>query len=168
MSKRLSRASKLSVICFVTVALVVLALPAISRAMVMSPYKIILNADPAVENYQDMQAIIHYPCIPINLYNAVSTLSFVVTDENGNIIETIAEFDHINDVKYCYIDDNFLISFDREAIQNDPGVQNLANTGPVTVEVVVEFDVTETTRITISATAEVEILAPGKKSSGKQ
>ena len=167
MLKRLSRASKLSVICFMTVALVVLALPAISRAMVMSPHKIILNADPAAENNQDIQAIINYSAyVPINLADAESTLSFVVTDEDGIITGIIAEFDHINDVKYCYIDDNFLISFDRGEIQNNPEVQNLANTGLVTVTVEVTFDgqsfdaednVIITPEITITRTAKVEI-----------
>lgn len=161
MLKRLFRASKLSVICLMTVVLAVLTLPAISGAMVMSPDLIILNASPMAENNQDIQAIIYYPDHrPVNLDDAESTLS---------IADNEYKFDDIG-VDFCYTDHKFLISFDREEIQNDPEVQELANKGTVDVTVTVTFYYVEaeTGQIditTITGTGEVEILAPGKKSS---
>ena len=138
----------------VALALVIIALPAICGAMVMSPHRIILNAECVSDNNQDIQAIIPYSGAVTLLDKAESTL-FI----DGVTFEAV-------DVDYCYIDDNFLISFDREAIQEHFAAQEIEDEIVVPVAVEVSFYVymnDELVYMTISGESEVEIVSPGNK-----
>lgn len=162
MLRRPSGSSKLSVIRFITFALAVLTLTAISNAMVMSPHRIVLNAECVADNNQDIQAIIGYSSDgAVDVNGAISTL--IIADITDKPFST-------TNVRYCYIDDNFLIGFDRKAIQDTPEVRELANTGPVPVEVTVWFNAYRDAEGNIigfadskTATSEVEIVLPGNK-----
>ncbi|MBU0984128.1 MAG: hypothetical protein KKA42_09685, partial [candidate division Zixibacteria bacterium] len=70
------------------------------------------------------------------------------------------------DLRYCYIDDNFLASFDRVALQANPDVMAMANT-TVTATVEGWFEAVSADgsryRQEFSCVDAVEIAAPGNR-----
>ena len=95
--------------------MLVIAGPLTVRAdeMTMSPHRIILNAQGQFEN---VQAVIRIPLKSgYVLADYDVTLSF-----DGIAISDAYEF------RYCYIDDNFLASFERTPIQVNPVVIAMA------------------------------------------
>jgi hypothetical protein len=118
----------------------------------ISPYKIILNAQGQAE---DVLAI-----MPMSM-----PAGYLFEDGNASLSlngEFVAE---AISMRYCYVDDNLLISFDREQLLNHPIVISLAgSTATATVEgsfTAVNADGQIYTR-TFSASDLVEILSPGK------
>jgi len=121
--------------------------------MTMSPFKIILNAQ---GQFEDVQAVIRIP-----LQAGYSLTDYQVTLKFNDIPVSEAF-----DFRYCYIDDNFLASFDRTALQANPTVIELANTVVVaTVEGWFEGTAADGATYTqdFSCTDQVEILDPDKK-----
>ena len=118
----------------------------------INPHKIVLNAEGKAD---DVQAN-----IPIVLASALIvdfdvTLSFDGTE--------VAEAES---ARYCLIDDMLIIGFDRTDLQNNPDVQDMANstvTAAVDGYVTVENSVGDETTRCFSGTDMVEIVAPGKK-----
>ena len=136
-----------------------MALPSKSMAEVLtiSPFKIVLNAQ---GQYDDVQAVIRMPMESgYSLADYEVTLKF----DNTPISEAF-------DFRYCYIDDNFLASFDRISLQANPDVIALANTIVIaTVEgwySAVNGDGESYTR-SFSYTDTVEILDPDKSVKGE-
>ena len=161
----MSRRFSVSVAYCIIFALAFAVIPALCHAESVSitPFKIILNAQ-CVGQSQDIQAIIS-KSMPstyhIDEYDV--TLSF-----NGVEVASAFAF------RYCYIDSNFLASFDREAIQADPYVASLAS-GEAVATVSGWFTVRDNEgnpiydedgdqiKITFSGDDTVEILNPKKK-----
>ena len=108
----------------IIVAAFLIAMPSISLAedMTVGPHKIVLNAK---GNFEDVQAVIRMPMTPgYVLADWQVTMSF-----NSILVSEAYAF------RYCPIDDNFLASFDRTALQANPDVIAMANTTVVaTVE----------------------------------
>jgi hypothetical protein len=138
--------------CIAIAAIMAVSSVARAEVLTMSPHKIVLNAQ---GQFEDVQAVIRMPMQPgYSLADYQVTLSF-----NG--IPIIQAFN----MRYCYIDDNFLTSFDRTSIQNHPDVMAMANT-TVTATVAgwytaVAADGSSYTH-DFSYTDTVEIVAPGK------
>jgi len=118
----------------------------------INPRKIVLNAEGKAD---DVQAN-----IPMVLPGA-RIVDFDVILEFNDIVVAQAE-----SARYCVIDDILIIGFDRTDLQNNPDVQDMANstvTAAVDGYVTVENSVgVETTR-SFSGTDMVEIVKPGKK-----
>ena len=115
------------------------------------PHKLVLNAEGKSD---DVQAIVRMvlPSARIIEFNAV--LRF------GGVDVATAE-----SAFYCAIDDNLIVGFDRQELQNNPAVVAMANTSVVaTVEgwVVVASDEDPYTRNFVG-TDQVEIVKPGRK-----
>jgi len=135
-------------------ALLVAAVSAVCLAETVNinPHKIVLNAQGEAD---DVQAN-----IPMVLPGA-QIVDFAVTLSFNDTVVAEAE-----SARYCVIDDMLIIGFDRTDLQNNPDVQQMANStvtaavdGYVTVE---NSDGDETTR-TFGGTDMVEIVKPGKK-----
>ena len=118
----------------------------------INPHKIVLNAD---GNADDVQANIPMVLPSARIVDFAVTLSF-----NGTVVA------EAESARYCLIDDMLIIGFDRTELQDNPDVQNMANS---TVTAKVEGSVTvrnadgkkETTEF--SGSDKVKIVAPGKK-----
>ena len=129
------------------------ASPSFGDDMTMSPHKIILNAQGQFDN---VQAVIRMPLkAGYSLSNYQVFLSF-----DGIMIIEAYEF------RYCYIDDNFLASFDRVSIQANRDVIDMAGR-IVNAEVSGWFEAIDNDgnsyRQEFSYTDNVEILDPGMK-----
>jgi hypothetical protein len=138
--------------CLAIVAIIALSSVAFAEVLTMSPHKIVLNAQ---GQFEDVQAVIRMPM------QAGYTLSDYQVTLSFNGIPIIQAFN----MRYCYIDDNFLASFDRMAVQNHPTVIGMANT-MVTATVAgwysaVNSDGNSYTH-DFSWTDDVEIVAPGR------
>lgn len=86
---------------------------ATSQSLTMAPFKIILNAS---GNSQDIQAIIGM-AMPSGYH--LDSYEVDLLFNNTKVSEAYS-------FRYCYIDQNFLASFDRNEIQADEYVQSLA------------------------------------------
>ncbi|MFZ5979539.1 MAG: hypothetical protein ACOYVF_02805 [Candidatus Zixiibacteriota bacterium] len=126
---------------------------AFCEEMTMSPHKIILNAQ---GQFQDIQAVIRIP-----LQAGYSLTDYQVTLKFNDIPVSEAF-----DFRYCYIDDNFLASFDRTALQANPTVIAMANTVVIaTVEGWFEGTAADGATYTqdFFCTDQVEIVKPDEK-----
>jgi len=120
----------------------------------INPHKIVLNADGKAD---DVQANVHIILASANITAFDAILSFDGTDV------ALAE-----SAFYCVIDDILIIGFDRTDLQNNPDVQDMANstvTAAVDGYVTVENSVGDETTRFFSGTDMVEIVKPGKKGS---
>jgi len=118
----------------------------------INPHKIVLNAEGKAD---DVQAN-----IPIVLASA-KIVEFDVTLSFEGIKVAQAE-----SARYCLIDDMLIIGFDRTELQDNPDVQNMANTTvKATVDgyVIVENANGDEIRTDFSGSDMVEIVKPGKK-----
>ena len=152
--QRIKRSIVVSMIC--CVALLVLfasdTTPAYSESITIAPFKINLRA---VGKSEDIQAVIRMP-----LASGYQLTDYEVNFKIGT--EIIAQ---AIGFRYCYIDDNFLASFDRMEIQNNPTIRSLANS---TVVATVDGWYTATNAegnvitVTFSGNDTIEIIKPGK------
>jgi hypothetical protein len=79
---------------------------------------------------------------------------------NGTVVA------HAESARYCLIDDMLIIGFDRTDLQNNPDVQDMANstvTAAVDGFVTVENPLGDETTRSFSGTDDVEVVQPGKK-----
>lgn len=116
----------------------------------MSPFKIILNAQ-CVGAQQDIQAIVSVsPAVYENIQGSIGL--YFDGDESNSFTTDV--------FRYCYVDYNMLVSFDRLVIQEK--LKELGITGITTATVTGEF--TENNEVvTFIGTDSVEILSPSKK-----
>jgi len=120
-------------------------------SVTIAPSKIILNAQ---GSWEDVQAVIRVPLKPGYQVDAFyATLSF----GDYFITDTDVYF-------YCYLDSNFIASFDREEIQSVCSSGNI--TGDLVAAVEGEFsacngDGSDCYHQTFSGQALVQVLAPG-------
>ena len=120
------------------------------ESMVMSPHKIILNAKLEGEN-QDIQAVIgmHLP------------EGYVIDGFDISLFFDDIEIAEAVSVRYCWLDDNLLVTFDREEIQTNPDVVALAGK---TVTARVEGTLSPNSDpVEVFGLDSVTILKPGKK-----
>ena len=138
-----------SVIC-----LTIFATPNITYAqtMTIAPFKIVLNQQ---GNTESVQAV-----VPMTLESGYLFSNCEATLYIGGVM--IAEN---YDAKYCYIDDNLLIYFDRVGVIGDEALADMANTiQTATVEGTVMMVNTDGDMISrgFSAYDDVEIVDPEK------
>ncbi|MEW6413084.1 MAG: hypothetical protein AB1483_11555 [Candidatus Zixiibacteriota bacterium] len=138
-----------SVIC-----LTIFATPNITYAqtMTIAPFKIVLNQQ---GNTESVQAV-----VPMTLESGYLFSSCEATLYIGGVM--IAEN---YDAKYCYIDDNLLIYFDRVGVIGDEALADMANTiQTATVEGTLMMVNTDGDMISrgFSAYDDVEIVDPEK------
>jgi hypothetical protein len=118
----------------------------------INPHKIVLNAEGKAD---DIQANIPMVLASARIVDFDVTLSFDGT-----------EVAKAESARYCVIDDILIIGFDRTDLQNNPDVQDMANstvTAEVDGYVTVENSVGDETTRYFSGTDMVEIVKPGKK-----
>jgi hypothetical protein len=84
------------------------------ESITISPHKIVLNAE---GNFEDVQAVIRMP-LPSG-HVLLDDYSVTLSLDGTPVAQAF-------DLRYCYVDDNFLASFDRTAIQQNPAVIALA------------------------------------------
>ena len=129
--------------------------PVHAAPVTMSPHRIILNAE-LKGALQDVQAVIGMS-MPSGYRLADFEVLLLLDDVF--VAEAFA-------FRYCDIDDNFLASFDREVIQNDPFVvENAGNVLTATVDgwyEAVNAD-GDTIKVEFSGQDSVEIIKPGNK-----
>lgn len=122
-------------------------------SVTLCPYKINLNA---VGQWEDVQAVIRLP-MPAGF--ALTDFAVELWFDDVCVAEAYA-------MRYCYVDDNFLASFDRAELQVNPDVIAMAGS---TVTATVEGWYAATNGegdvivVPFSGATPVEILAPGKK-----
>lgn len=152
-----SRVSTAMIALFVLCVALVTA-PTSATAMTMSPHMLVLNS---VGSSEDVQAII--PLVITSGYTFTSgeaTLRF----DGVEVATTVS-------MRYCYIDDNLIVSFDKTALLQNPDVIAMAGM-IVTAEVEGSFTATDgdgnTYTQDFSGTDEVEIVAPGKTAAKKK
>jgi len=85
------------------------------ESITLAPYRIVLNAE---GNWDDVQAVIRMPLAP-----GYSLSGFEVGLYFDDALVCYAK-----SFRYCYLDDNFLTGFDREAVQEYAQVNDLGNT----------------------------------------
>ena len=155
MSTRTFNRARLIMLGLLAVTATLVAVPATSlgEEMTMSPHKIILNAQ---GQFEDAQAVIRIAMRPgYSLTDYYVTLQF-----DGVPVSEAFDF------RYCTVDDNFLASFDRTALQANPAVIAMANrTVCATVAGWFTGTATDGSSYTqeFSCTDLVEILDPEKK-----
>jgi len=134
-----------------------------SYAMVIAPSTINLNAE-CIGMNQDIQAIIRWPS---NFYFTIGDNEISLTINSKSI--------EADSLRYCFDDDNFLISFSRSAIQE--ALEDLSFDGSkektLQVEVYGTIDITyddvetftdgETFTVVLDESSSVTIIKPGKK-----
>ena len=88
----------------------------LGQSMTMSPYKICLNANGQSDNFQ---AVIPMTLEPGYTYYGCEATLYIdgqfIADSYG--------------AKYCYIDDNLLVYFDRDEVLSNPVLEELALAG---------------------------------------
>ena len=153
----MQRKAKVPRLPIVLVGLMILSLalwqtPPFAESVTIAPSKIVLKAK---GQFEDIQAVIRMP-----LVSGFQVESFEVNFRIGD--EVIAQAFAF---RYCYIDDNFLASFDRYEIQNHPTVVGLADsTVTATIDgwfVAVAAD-GQTYRREFSGEDEILIFNPGR------
>ncbi len=114
----------------------------------INPHKIVLNAQGQSD---DIQANIPMVLPSASIEKFYVTLSF----DGAKVAEA-------ESARYCVIDDMLIIGFDREELQDNQVVQDMANT---TVTATVSGRVTDNSGVTteFSGSDTVEIVKPGKK-----
>jgi hypothetical protein len=125
----------------------------LSDEMTMSPHKIVLNAQGQFDNVQAVIRIALRAGYRLSDYEVRLRFNDIVVSE-------------AYDFRYCYVDDNFLASFDRTALQANPAVIDMAGTvATATVEGWFEGTADDGNTYTqaFSCTDLVEILDPDKK-----
>ena len=118
----------------------------------INPHKIVLNAKGAAD---DVQANVHIVLPGARIVEFDATLSF-----NGIVVA------QAESARYCLIDDMLIIGFDRDSLQDNQDVQDMANTTvEATVEgyVIVEIAGGVQIETCFSGSDMVEIIKPGKK-----
>ena len=150
-----SRVLLASVLLVAAVSVVCLA-----ETVNINPHKIVLNAEGKAD---DVQANIPMVLPGARIVDFYVTLSF---DDDDGVDDAIVVAE-AESAFYCLIDDMLIIGFDREELQNNEDVQDMANTtveatvvGYVTV---IKADGGETTRFFSGTDTTVEIVKPGKK-----
>ena len=119
----------------------------------ITPFKIVLNAKLNGE-LQDIQGIIN-----MSLKGSLDSYEFRLVIEGGTDIQA-------NAFRYCLIDYNFLVSFDRQEIQEYLIDEGLEGTLAVWVEgsfIVENEDGSSDTTLFTTGTDEIEVFAPGMK-----
>jgi len=137
---------------FIVAALIVSPSVSFGEVMTMSPHKISLNA---VGQFDDVQAVIRMSM----------KSGYVLADYSVILKFNDVPVSEAYDFSYCYIDANFLASFDRTALQANPDVTALAGqTVTATVEgwFSAENDLGESYTQSFSFNDRVEILDPEK------
>lgn len=137
---------------------IVLAGYSLAGAITISPFKWILNSQ---GNAQDIQAIIPMTIAAGYTFTEGTATLWLGDDE---VAESIS-------MRYCYIDDNLIIGFDKNEVLGHPVVVALAGT-TVTATVEGSFTATDAEGKTytqdFSGSDQVEIVAPGKNSENKK
>ncbi|MFC1475433.1 hypothetical protein ACFLQW_00340 [Candidatus Zixiibacteriota bacterium] len=129
----------------------------LAGAITISPHKLVLNSQ---GNAEDVQAIIPMTIAAGYTFTAgEATLEFDGTEVAVSI-----------SMRYCYVDDNLIVGFDKEELLRNPDVIAMAGT-TVTAKVEGSFIATDAEGNTytkdFSGTDQVEIVAPGKNSANK-
>ena len=152
-SSRLSRMSVMLIVSFVTVITVF----SLAGAISISPHKIVLNSQ---GNAEDVQAI-----IPITISSGYS-----FTEGEATLRFSGDEVARSTTMRYCYIDNNLIIKFDKTELLHNPVVIALAGK-TVTATVEGSFTATDADGNTytqdFSGSDQVIIVAPGKNGNNK-
>jgi len=146
--------TKVFTLCLV-ISLLALSSSYADDPVTISPYKIILNAQNKGVA-QDIQAVIS-KVMPSGYYIVDQSVTLQLGD--SEIFNAVA-------LRYCFIDSNFLASFDRKVIQNSEAVQSLAGlvvTATIGGQCTIKNSTGSKTTITFSGSALVEIINPEKK-----
>ena len=176
MTRRMARTFNLCAVCFIVLVVAVFQMPGKAYSMVMSPYKIVLNSELVGEN-QDIQAIIPDPggCATIKDFELTLFIddSALLEIDGEEVADAFA-------VRYCVIDDNFLISFSREDVHNyiegvilnnllfledecKCKIVGVSVEGWVTVECTVAGGETQTKTLELKGKDTIEVYKPGQK-----
>ena len=118
----------------------------------VNPHKIVLNAKGASDDVQANVRIV-LPGAPV--------VGFDVTLKFNDVPVAKAESAY-----YCVLDDILIIGFDRTELQDNPDVQDMANTtvtATVVGSVIVRNAAGDDTEVDFSGSDAVEIVAPGAK-----
>lgn len=127
---------------------------ALGDGLMFSPFKLVLNSQGQAE---DLQAIVPMCIASGCLFDGGEASLYI----EGELIATSSS------MRYCYIDDNLLIGFDKEEVLSHPLVQELAGN---TVEAFVDgyFEATcadgDSYTQLFDGSDFIEIMAPGKNS----
>ena len=158
MRPRVLRKVSILLICAFALSLVSVGSPTDSHAedpiyphLSITPFKIVLNAKLKAE-LQDIQAIIN-----MSLESSLDSYKFRLVIE-GDVDDVDFE---ANSFRYCLIDDNFLVSFDRWEIQEYLKLNEREGTLTVWVEGSYKDGPLPTTFTT--DTDSIEVFAPGMK-----
>lgn len=121
-----------------------------AQSMSVSPDNLVLNA---VGNFTNIQCqySIYLPSGSFESYNIIMSMNGVIVAQAVSLV-------------YCPIDNVLFVEFDRAALQSNPYVIALANTGPVTVVITGTF-VKGGTQFDVDRTGYMTVMAPGKKGS---
>lgn len=153
-SSRATRPLPLLGILILLSAAILIPNSAFSQTMTMSPHKLVLNA---VGSAEDVQAI-------IGLYIPGG---YTITDFEATLTFDDQAVAYASSMRYCYIDNNLLVGFDKEQLLANPIVAAMAGN---TVSATVSGWFTVTNADGESYTQEfdgfdyVEIMSPGKNS----
>jgi len=152
-----SRLTTAMVVLFVSFVALMTA-PTSAMALTMSPHKLVLNS---VGSSEDVQAI-----IPLTI-----TAGYTFTAGEATLRFDGVEVATTVTMRYCYIDDNLLVSFDKTALLQNPDVIAMAGM-IVTAEVEGSFTATDADGNTYTqdfgGTDEMEIVGPGKTGTTKK
>ena len=119
-------------------------------SITISPYKLIVNAQ---GQYEDVLVIVR-KTLPSG-YN-ITDFDLTLFFDGVNVAQAYA-------LRYCYVDDNFLASFDRTALQDNPDVLAMAGSevvGRIEGTYTAENTSGETMQDTLSGQDIVEIMDP--------
>ena len=126
-------------------------------AITISPHKLVLNSQ---GNAEDVQAI-----IPIGIPSGYAFTTGEATLEFDGVEVAVSI-----SMRYCYVDDNLIVGFDKEELLQHPEVIALAGM-TVTATVQGTFTITDadgnTSTRDFSGSDQVEIVAPGKNGEDK-
>ena len=121
MTRKMVRTFNLCAVCFIVLVVAVLQMPATANSGVhMAPSTIVMNV-PVKGQFQDVQAII----------GGSLGGCWITEFEIWLHIEGVSDPIAADYVRYCYVDDNYLMTFDRAAIQ--AAVQGAIDSGEVTL-----------------------------------
>lgn len=155
MKFRTTTKTRFTIIGILSLLMLALMVPATASAdaLTICPEKIVLNAK---GQFEDVQAVIR-----MAMTSGYTLSDYNVTLSFDGVVVSEAYF-----MRYCYIDDNFLASFDRPALQANPTVIAMENSFVgATVEGWYEATNSdgESYRHDFSYTTMVQIVDPDKK-----